>query len=137
VRLRHFLILSRYVLLFLQGLCKDAAASSSRFSYGISTFDEGVMATGNDVEGLRGPVLLEMLKDLSSLAFPLQSLLRLALEHATPCAAGHHLFQFQHHHYSFHSCSQLFSIFLSSVFAAGHDSTQIIACASVYLKACR
>jgi hypothetical protein len=124
------------VLLFLQGLCKDASASSSRFSYGISTFDEGVMATGSDVEGLKGPVLLEMLKDLSSLASPLQSLLKLALEHATPCAAGHYLF-----HYT--STTNIISIrahnsfIISSVFAAGHDSTQIVACASVYLKACR
>ena len=135
MRVRHLLILSRYVLLFLEGLCKDATASSSRFSYGISTFDEGVMTTGNDVEGLKGPVLLEMLKDLSSLASPLQSLLKLALEHATPCAAGHYLF-----HYT--STINILSIlahnsFISSVFAAGHDSTQIIACASVYLKACR
>ncbi len=46
------------------------------------------MITNDDAEGLRGPALLEMLKDIHSLEFPVRSLLRLALEHATPCAAG-------------------------------------------------
>jgi hypothetical protein len=78
----------RYVLLFLQGLCNDATVSLSKFSYGITTSDEGQVITNDDAEGLRGPALLEMLKDIHSLEFPVRSLLRLALEHATPCAAG-------------------------------------------------
>jgi hypothetical protein len=77
-------------LLFLQGLCNDASVMSSKFSYGISTCDEGQVSTNNDVEGFNGPILLGKLKDLRSLESPVEALLKLALENATPCAAGFH-----------------------------------------------
>ena len=74
--------------MFLQGLCNDSTVLSSKFSYGISTSYEGVVVANNEVDGISGPALLEMVKDIRNIASPLMSLLRLALEHATPCAAG-------------------------------------------------
>jgi hypothetical protein len=74
--------------LFLQGLCNDSTVLSSKFSFGISTSYEGVVVANNEVDGISGPALLEMVKDIRNIASPLMSLLRLALEHATPCAAG-------------------------------------------------
>ncbi len=121
---------SRYVLLFLQGLCNDSTALSSKFSYGISTSYEGVVVASNEVDGISGPALLEMVKDIRNIASPLMSLLRLALEHSTPCAAG---FATK----SSRFCFLLLDSFLPPVFAAAHDCGHVVACASVYLKACR
>jgi hypothetical protein len=81
---------TRYVLLFLQNLCKDAQDVTSKFTYGITTCDEGPAATVTDADGLKSPEMLELLKSIKSLSSPVESLLKLALENAVPCAAGFH-----------------------------------------------
>ncbi len=81
-------LLHSYLLLFLRGLCTDASTATSKFSFGISTCEEGAAVSGSDDIVCRGPVLLEMLKKLDTLVAPVRSLLMLALEQAAPCAAG-------------------------------------------------
>jgi hypothetical protein len=76
------------VLLFLHSLCTHTSEVMTKYSYGINTCDEGVVVSSSDVDGLRGPEMLELLKGLKSLTSPVQSLLKMALDSAVPCAAG-------------------------------------------------
>ena len=80
--------LHSYLLLFLRGLCSDSSTGTSKFSFGISTCEEGAAVTGSDDVISSGPVLPEMLKQLDTLVAPVHSLLMLALEQGAPCAAG-------------------------------------------------